>query len=249
MERFTTGDVAKQLGISVRTLRYYDQIDLVKPSNKEESGKRLYTEEDLFQLEKVCILKRLKLPLKDIQHVLYHMTTKEVLQLHQKSLQQDIRELQSSLKQTNQLQNSIEIEGELNWELLLPLIKSHNTEHKKKGWESVFQIEELELLQETMPKMEKDSPLTKKWIQIVKRVELCLDTGKSPRSMEAQLLVEDINILSDEMFQGNKELEEKFWTARSSKETSEELGFYPVPDEILMFIEQSIDHHESVHSK
>lgn len=39
-------EVAKLAGISVRTLQYYDKIGLLKPSEKTESGYRLYTNED-----------------------------------------------------------------------------------------------------------------------------------------------------------------------------------------------------------
>lgn len=52
MIKWTTGEVAKLRNIYVRTLRYFDQIDLLNPSIKDENGKRFYAEEDLFKLEK-----------------------------------------------------------------------------------------------------------------------------------------------------------------------------------------------------
>ena len=48
MKRWTTGEVSKQRNISIRTLRYYDQIDLLTPSFKDDNGKRYYSEDDLF---------------------------------------------------------------------------------------------------------------------------------------------------------------------------------------------------------
>ncbi len=245
MDVFTTGYISKKLNISVRTLRYYDQIGLVTPSTKEDSGKRLYTEDDVFQLEKVGLLKKLKLPLKEIQHVLHHMTTLQVLELHHQALQEKLQNLQSSINQTNQLRNSIEVEGGIDWELLLPLIRSHDSENRKEVWSEFFQQDEQDLLEETMPKMNEDHALTKKWIQIIKRIELCLEEEKSPESKEAQLLAEDTVILSDEMFQGNKELEKKFWEARTSQETSESLGFYPIAEEVLVFLERAIEIYEA----
>lgn len=59
MNLWTTGEVAKQRGISVRTLRYYDQIKLLKPSFRDENGKRFYSEENLIKLEKIIILKKM----------------------------------------------------------------------------------------------------------------------------------------------------------------------------------------------
>lgn len=55
MIKWTTGEVAKLRNIYVRTLRYYDQIDLLNPSIKDENGKRFYAEEDLFKLENINI--------------------------------------------------------------------------------------------------------------------------------------------------------------------------------------------------
>lgn len=42
----TVGEVAKKMGITVRTLQYYDKEELLCPSVKSEGGRRLYTDED-----------------------------------------------------------------------------------------------------------------------------------------------------------------------------------------------------------
>lgn len=70
MKQWTTGEVSKQRNISVRTLRYYDQIDLLTPSFKDDYGKRYYSEDDLFRLQKIMILKSLSLSLEEIRKVL-----------------------------------------------------------------------------------------------------------------------------------------------------------------------------------
>lgn len=46
----TISQIAKLSGISVRTLQYYDEIGLLKPSSLSESGYRLYDEEALGKL-------------------------------------------------------------------------------------------------------------------------------------------------------------------------------------------------------
>ncbi|MBM7587033.1 hypothetical protein JOC86_003585 [Bacillus pakistanensis] len=63
------------IGISVRTLRYDDEIDLVKSSKKELNGRRLYSNQDLVKLEKVQILKSLSLSLDDIKHLVEEIST------------------------------------------------------------------------------------------------------------------------------------------------------------------------------
>lgn len=67
MTYFSTGEVSKKLNISLRTLRYYDEIDLVKPTLKENNGKRYYSTDDLLLLEKILLLKSASISLEDYQ--------------------------------------------------------------------------------------------------------------------------------------------------------------------------------------
>jgi hypothetical protein len=49
------GDLAKQTGVSVRTLHYYDEIGLLSPSHRTEAGYRLYDEQDIIRLQQIVI--------------------------------------------------------------------------------------------------------------------------------------------------------------------------------------------------
>lgn len=60
-EEYTIGDLAKQLNITTRTIRYYDQKGLVTPSRVSESGYRLYSNEQIKQLKLIIFLKRTRL--------------------------------------------------------------------------------------------------------------------------------------------------------------------------------------------
>ena len=48
---YTTGEVAKLCGVSVRTVQYYDTRNILIPSELSEGGRRLYSEEDVKRLE------------------------------------------------------------------------------------------------------------------------------------------------------------------------------------------------------
>src|SRR5699024_6346356 len=52
-------EVTKQTGITVRTLRYYDQIGLLHPAGKTEGGHRLYGKKELAKLQEIQFLKTL----------------------------------------------------------------------------------------------------------------------------------------------------------------------------------------------
>jgi len=64
------GELAKLTGLTIRTLRYYDQIGLFSPSGRTEAGYRLYTDHDLTRLQQIMSLKELGLSLEQIKSVL-----------------------------------------------------------------------------------------------------------------------------------------------------------------------------------
>ncbi|GIN73734.1 MerR family transcriptional regulator [Bacillus sp. J14TS2] len=69
-EYWKVGELAALTGLTIRTLRYYDQIDLFSPSQYTESGHRLYTEADLSKLQQILALKQIGLPLEEIKSVM-----------------------------------------------------------------------------------------------------------------------------------------------------------------------------------
>jgi DNA-binding transcriptional MerR regulator len=69
-ERFTVNQVSRMAGISRRTLHYYDQIGLVRPSSRAENGYRQYAEDDLLRLQQVLYYRELGFSLNNIQKIL-----------------------------------------------------------------------------------------------------------------------------------------------------------------------------------
>jgi DNA-binding transcriptional MerR regulator len=64
------GDLAKKAGISVRAVRYYEEIGLVSPSAHSTGGFRLYGEDNLKRLQVINFLKELDLTLTEIRTIL-----------------------------------------------------------------------------------------------------------------------------------------------------------------------------------
>ena len=65
----TVNEVSKLTGVSIRTLQYYDQIDLLKPAEYTESGYRLYDDAALGKLQQILLFRELEFPLKDIKEI------------------------------------------------------------------------------------------------------------------------------------------------------------------------------------
>ena len=66
----TISQVAELTGVSTRTLQYYDEIGLLKPSELTESGYRLYNDEALQNLQQILFFKELGFKLKEIKEIL-----------------------------------------------------------------------------------------------------------------------------------------------------------------------------------
>lgn len=71
----TVGEAAKKMGITVRTLQYYDKEGLLSPSAESEGGRRLYTDKDFVTLHQIVSLKSLGFSLEDIKHRLISLET------------------------------------------------------------------------------------------------------------------------------------------------------------------------------
>ena len=66
----TVKEVSRLTGVSVRTLHYYDEIGLLKPSEVTGAGYRLYDDEALRRLRDILFFRELEFPLRDIKAVL-----------------------------------------------------------------------------------------------------------------------------------------------------------------------------------
>lgn len=102
--------IAKLVGISARTLHYYDQIGLLKPAQVTESGYRLYDVEDLEKLQQIMFFKELDFPLKAIKDLLENpdfdkrealMAHRELLMIKRNRMDQMIDTIDGSINAMN----------------------------------------------------------------------------------------------------------------------------------------------------
>lgn len=64
------GEVAEKLGVSPRTIKYYEELGLVRPEARSSGGFRLYGEEEVWRLERILRLKGIGYSLATIQELL-----------------------------------------------------------------------------------------------------------------------------------------------------------------------------------
>ena len=68
---YSSGEFARMAQVSVRTIRFYDQKNLLKPSFVKDSGARFYTDSDLAKLQQILLLKYLGFSLDDIREMTF----------------------------------------------------------------------------------------------------------------------------------------------------------------------------------
>ena len=84
----TVKEISDLTGISVRTLHYYDEIGLLKPTEKSDAGYRLYDDRALEILQQILFFREFDIPLKEIKAVLENpaLERNQILQMQRKML-------------------------------------------------------------------------------------------------------------------------------------------------------------------
>jgi len=111
MSEYSTGEVAKLCGVSVRTVQFYDAKGLVKPALLSEGGRRVYTDADVERMRLVLFLKNMGLNLNSIQEILTSEHPEKVLLLLLEQREEEIaasqRELEAQKRQIAQVREII----------------------------------------------------------------------------------------------------------------------------------------------
>jgi len=97
--KYTIKQVADMANLSTRTLRYYDQIALLKPASTSEAGYRLYGEKEIDRLQQILLYRSLGIKLSQIQSIIDDPTfhTLDALQEHQSNLETEKRKIDQLL--------------------------------------------------------------------------------------------------------------------------------------------------------
>ncbi|KAF0995490.1 MerR family transcriptional regulator [Geobacillus sp. TFV-3] len=252
METYSIGEISKKTGVSIRTLRYYDEIGLLRPAKDPSSGHRIYTEEDILQLHKIMSLKFIGLSLEEIRQYIhqptYDLTLKETLILEKNMLEQKRSQLERSIQAIEYAITLLEEEGEIDSLLLMSLIRSIQTEEDQKRLmthyldqetiDAIFHNEELK---------QKEKEMIKSYAQFVKQVHemygLPIDHPDVQHMIET-FLRSTVGLLSSQTVEKiadllNKKTSESFeW-----EEEWDVLSPLPFSKEEVQWLEQAMDYY------
>lgn len=111
MSKYTTGEIAKLCGVTVRTVQYYDQRGILVPGELSEGGRRLYNESNLRKMKIICFLRDTGFSINNIKELFLEKDQKNVIELlieEQKALvRQELREGEKKLQMLDQIGHSL----------------------------------------------------------------------------------------------------------------------------------------------
>lgn len=117
MSTYTTGELARRCGVSVRTVQFYDKKDLLRPAAHSEGGRRLYDDASEKRLKAIMLFKALGLSLEAIAEILRSGRPADTLDLlldrRGQVLSSEIAERQHQRKAITALKNAIADTGDL----------------------------------------------------------------------------------------------------------------------------------------
>jgi len=86
MNLITISEISREMNISTRTLRYYEQIGLIESIKKDDYAYRTYDEATVTRLRQILVLRKLRIPLKQIGLILQSENTAEIIETFQENL-------------------------------------------------------------------------------------------------------------------------------------------------------------------
>lgn len=123
---YSSGQFAKKAHVTLRTIRYYDKQNILKPSAKTSAGARLYTEADFAKLQQILLLKYLGFSLQDIREMTLASADQQYLlesmRVQKKLIQERIEEMQAMNDAIDSTMDAIQQKQEMDWNRMLDLI-------------------------------------------------------------------------------------------------------------------------------
>ena len=111
MSQYTTGEMAKACGVTVRTVQYYDTRGILTPSALSEGGRRLYDDGDLQKLKVICFLREIGLSIDVIGQLFREEHPENVIEVLLEQQEQDLRtergELDAKLEKIAELRKAV----------------------------------------------------------------------------------------------------------------------------------------------
>ena len=233
-------EFAKLTRVTVRTLHYYDQVGLLKPSFDRPNGYRVYTDSDLLRLQQIVTLKFMGFSLDEIRRLLDSKGYEAVkaLKVQAEAVRDEIVRLREASRAIDQVLARLEKDGRIHKRKLIKIMEVIQMgEDVKKAWHEKFYTEEdlrrfRELGKKFTPEMMAE--YQNRWAALIAEVKANL--GLDPASDKAQNLGKRWTALLDEVYGGQPELKAQIGKAYQAGAIPK--GYNMIAPEVWDFIKK-----------
>ena len=252
--------------MSVRTLRFYDKVGLLSPSQYTEAGYRLYTDADFLRLQQILALKFLGFSLDEVKCCLQVGPTalQESLALQKAMMWEKREQLDTIIQAIDETEKLLQINKD-DWEPIVRVIQVIQMTQSSDWRNKHFTDEQLKKMQELSEKSYTDEQRQKiaewgknwseedqrvasqKWSTILAELQRLLATGADPGSPEAQDFIGRWLALIGEFTHGDPGVTEglKKWYGSLKEMPASEAPFaYPYSKEGEAFLRKAIEVHK-----
>ncbi len=237
------GEVAKLIGISIRTLQYYDTIGVL-PVNKDSSnGKRYYNENDLFKLQQIMFYKSMGMKLSNIKGIIQdtddNLEIKKVLLKQKSTLSRSLNNLKSNIAFLEIGLDMLDTNKKLPLEQIVQLLVRVNIN-------TIFEYSNVEFNNEVMQVLVTEDfsdadviELYWDWKKLILDASCKVMTGVDPTSEEGQSFAKKWLDMVNKITRQNEEL------LKAHKSSYENRDLWPEEDRRLMdfsnnFIDEAV---------
>jgi DNA-binding transcriptional MerR regulator len=229
-KNFLIKEFADLTKVTVRTLHFYDQIGLLKPSFQKANGYRVYTETDLLRLQQIVTLKFMGFSLEQVRELLDRKGYEVVksLKIQAEVVKDEIDRLKQASRAIGQVLKMLEGQGRINRKKLIQIMEVIQMgEDVKKTWHEKFFTEaELKEFGEVGKKYtpEMVQAYMRRWAELIEEVKKNIKAD--PASKIAQSLAKRWKELLDEAYGEHPQLKARIGEAYTAG---------AVPDDYRMF--------------
>ncbi|GAA0356738.1 MerR family transcriptional regulator [Bacillus horti] len=182
-KNYSIGEFAKLTGITERTLRHYDQLGLLTPSEYTEHGHRIYNNKSIAQLQKILVLKFLDLSLGEVAEYLNQPEQDLAMTLANQAnmLEEKQKQIETVLQVITRIQRTVSGSQLVDHESLLVLIHALKNKEARNRWISEHASDSvLNKLHSHTVRLESDKEIIT-WTSKMKRF---IQEGKAPNDPE-----------------------------------------------------------------
>ena len=239
------GEIAKKTGISIRSLRHYDAIGLLKPKTQTAVGYRLYNKEDIYRLQQIVSLQQMKFSLKQIKTMLnQNVSLKETLTLQREFLRQQLMQHQSVCRRVDQLLQRFTEREPISLELI------YQTMEAIKRLEKYYTPVQLEAIQKRpFHRNEKaGQKYSEAWDNIFAELRALQTAGVAATSPKTRPLAKKARALIAEFTGGDKGIEHSIQTMYQQEGGGQMLRSHglDVNDELSQYYETTLQTHKKI---